>query len=158
MPNGNKQPVFTFESVHAQDRQNPKFTLLSELIFGEFGGAALEELLSASSNATILACERHRKARGNKIAVLALGYFGENTYVRWIADRSARPTSHVAFFLDQLEQHAFPVDAPTSAVLTVRPGNLRPDEFLRRGYEENKTVPGYDVYQITKAAVLHGAV
>jgi len=150
MPLQNKQS-FNYEAISARDKTHPKFSLLAGLVFEEFGGAVLDEILSESTNATILACERYRKKRADKVAVLALGYFGPTSvFVPHIVDRSRRNTSHVAFFLDKLEDDAFKYGLVGAQVLTVSPGNLQRSQFSSRGYDENNDVPGRTAYQLSR--------
>lgn len=146
-----KKHVFTYESISAQNRTHPKFSLLAGLVFEEFGGDMLDEILSESTSATILTCERHRKHRGDKIAVLALGYFSPTSvFIPHIVDRSKRDTSHVAFFLNELGNDAFRFGLVGPQVLTVGPGNLQRSQFSSMGYDENTDVPGRVAYEITR--------
>lgn len=142
---------FRYESIHGSSKSHPKFSLLAGLVFDEFGSAALEDVLSDDTNATMLVCERFRRNRDNKVAVLALGYFSHlGVFVPYIADRSQRDTAHVAFFLDNLEQKAFDLDTIGAKVLTIKPGNLHSGELSNRGYIETTRIPGQTSYELSR--------
>lgn len=155
MVKGQKAPTFNFEIVKANDAAHPKFELFAGLVQNEFGNAAASEVFRPETNAVLFACERARRSRSDKVAVLGVGYFaGSRAFVPLMADRSLRDTAHVEFFLNNLEHYALSMESLGNEILTIQPGTISPEEFFRRGYEENHAVPGQRAYQLTQTTYL----
>jgi len=152
MVKGQKVPKYSFEAVRANDEDNLRFSLLKELVQLEFPASAMGDIFRPNTNATIFACERHRK-KGNKIAVLAIGFLaGKSAFVPFIKDRSFRDEPHVEFFLGQLEDTLF-TNGNNTDRLTIHPGNISSETFLIRGYNLDNQ-PGEEAYQLVQSDYL----
>ena len=149
MVKGQNVPHYRFEAVRANDEENASLPLLKELVQSEFPAGAMGDIFRPQTNATIFACERHRK-RGNKTAVLAVGFLaGKSAFVPFIANRSRRDEPHVEFFLGQLEATLFDQDGHNMDRLTIHPGNISGETFLIRGYSADNQ-PGEEAYRLTE--------
>ena len=153
MVKGQKIPKYAFETVPASDENNSKFPLLKELVQSEFPANAMGDIFRPHTNATIFACERHRK-RGDKVAVLAVGFLkGKSAFFPLIANRSRRDEPHVEFFLGQLEAILFGQSDSDIERLTIHPGNINSETFLYRGYSIDN-YPGQEAYRLTQTDYL----
>lgn len=153
MVKGQKIPKYEFEAVPASNENNSKFPLLKELVQSEFPSGAMGDIFRPHTNATIFACERHRK-KGDKVAVLAVGFLkGKSAFVPLIKDRSLRDEPHVEFFLGQLEATLFNQDGHNMDRLTIYPGNIKGETFLYRGYSVDN-YPGQEAYRLTQTDYL----